>query len=55
MTPQQQRMAAYAHLRARYTYADYDAAKQAWQARHPEATPEQYQGACLRIAKRMGL
>ena len=39
----------------KYTYSDYEDAKRAWVARHPEATPEQYQEAMTRIAKRMGI
>lgn len=52
MTP---KMTAYKRLRSRYTYADYEQAKQEWAYRNPQATPEQYQAAMSRIAARMGL
>jgi hypothetical protein len=48
-------MKTYARLRRRYDYTDYEQAKREWQARHPDATPEQYQVAMMRIAARMGL
>jgi len=52
MTPT---MKTYARLRRRYDYTDYEQAKREWQSRHPDATPEQYQMAMMRIAARMGL
>lgn len=44
-----------ARSRPRYTYADYEMAKQQWASRNPGATPEQYEQAMRRIAERMGL
>jgi len=41
--------------RHRYTYADYEAAKQDWSYRHPQATPSEYQQAMRKISERMGL
>lgn len=33
----------------------YEAAKRAWIAAHPEATPEQYQAAMRELARKAGL
>ena len=37
------------------SWAAYEAAKRAWIAAHPNATPEQYDAAMRAIAKRMGV
>lgn len=52
MTPN---MRTYQRLRSRYSYADYEIAKQVWIMRNPTCTPEQYQAAMVRIAARMRL
>ncbi len=39
----------------RYTWQDYEYAKQEWVNRHPRATPQEYEAAMARIARRMGL
>jgi len=33
----------------------YEAAKNTWIATHPDATPEQYQAAMRKLARRVGL
>lgn len=39
----------------RYSWEDYERAKQDWMFRHPEATHEEYERAMREIAKKMGI
>lgn len=41
--------------RGRSSWHAYEAAKAAWIAAHPNATPAEYEAAMRRIARRLGL
>ena len=42
-------------VRHKRTYGSYEQEKRLWVARHPDSTPEQYQVAMSRLARKCGV